>query len=191
MTRQSMFRTLVVCGSSLAFAARAVAAEEGAADAGPTAIFKWINFAIVAGFLVRLCLKYGVPWFRRNQERIGAAISEAAAVKSRADLKLRQAEQRLARIEEEIRAIREEAQRAGAAEADRLRALARSDAEKIGLAAKAEILAAERAAHLELKALAARLAVDGAESLLATELTRERQDALVAGFVKSLEGRLN
>jgi F-type H+-transporting ATPase subunit b len=188
--RRSIFRTLVVCGASLAVGARAMAAEEGAAG-GPTDIFKWINFAIVAGVLVWFCLKRGGPWFRRNRERISAAITEAAAAKGRADQQLRQAEQRLARLEEEIRGIREEAQRAGAAEADRLRALARSDAEKIGLAAKAEIQAAERAARLELKALAAGLAVDRAERLLATQLTRERQDALVAGFVKSLEGSPN
>jgi F0F1-type ATP synthase membrane subunit b/b' len=52
-------------------------------------------------------------------------------------------------------------------EAERIRALAKSDAEKIAVAAKAEIAAAERAARIELRALAAKLAVEGAESLLA------------------------
>jgi len=35
------------------------------------------------------------------------------------------------------------------------------------------------------------LAVDGAESLLAGELTPQVQESLVAAFVKSLEGRPN
>jgi F0F1-type ATP synthase membrane subunit b/b' len=63
--------------------------------------------------------------------------------------------------------------------------------EKIAAAAKAEIEAAERAARLELKALAARLAVDGAESLLAKQLTAQVQASLLSNFVKSLEGMPN
>ena len=62
---------------------------------------------------------------------------------------------------------------------------------KLAIAAKAEIEAAERAARMELKALAANLAVDGAESLLAKQLTPQSQEALIAGFVKSLQGSPN
>ena len=58
-------------------------------------------------------------------------------------------------------------------------------------AAKAEIEATERAARLELKALAANLAVDGAETLLAKQLTPKAQESLISNFVKSLEGRPN
>ena len=187
--RRSILRTLAVCGAALALASRAAAAEEAAS--GSAELFKWINFAILAAALLWISLKGGGPWFRARQAAIGAAIREAGAAKGRADEELRRAEERLARLAEEVRGIREEAERAGASEAERIRALARSDVEKIAAAAKAEILAAERAARLELKALAARLAVDGAESLLATRLTRERQDALVAGFVRSLTGRPN
>ena len=63
--------------------------------------------------------------------------------------------------------------------------------EKIAVAAKAEIEAAERAARLALKALAAKLAVDGAEALLAKQLTTKTQEALISHFVESLEGRPN
>jgi F0F1-type ATP synthase membrane subunit b/b' len=59
------------------------------------------------------------------------------------------------------------------------------------MAAKAEIEAAERAARLELKATAANLAVDEAETLLTKELTPKVQESLVAAFAKSLEGRAN
>ena len=66
-----------------------------------------------------------------------------------------------------------------------------ADKEKIEAAAKAEILAAERAARVELKALAANLAVDGAESLLVKQLTAKAQESLLNDFVESLEGRPN
>jgi len=104
---------------------------------------------------------------------------------------LKDAEQRLARLEQEVSALREEALKEAAAEAERIRALGKSDVEKVGIAAKAEIAAAERGARLELKALAARLAVDGAESLVSKQLTSQTQDALIAGFVKSLQGSPN
>jgi len=87
-----------------------------------------------------------------------------------------------------MRAARE---KEAAEDAARIKEMAKSDAEKISLVAKAEIAAAQRAARMELKALAAKLAVDGAESLLAKQLTAQAQESLVSGFVKSLEGRPN
>jgi len=189
--RKTIFSSLFVCGSSLFLAAATFAAEQAGAKAeGPTEIFKWINFCIVATLLIWAASK-ATPWFRGNAANISSAITKAQAAKAEADRVLKDAEQRLARLEEEVRAIRAEAQKDAAAEAERIRALAKSDVEKVGVAAKAEIEAAERAARLELKALAAKLAVDSAESLVAKQLTPETQDALIAGFVKSLQGSPN
>lgn len=190
--RKTIFSSLIVCGASLFFAAAAFAADESAKTAeGLTEVFKWINFAIVAIALIWVFAKKSGPWFRGNAQAISSAISNAQAAKADADRQLKEAEQRLARLEEEVRALRAHAEKEGAAEAERIRALAKSDVEKVGIAAKAEIEAAERAARLELKALAAKLAVDGAESLVAKRLTPQTQDALIAGFVKSLEGSPN
>jgi F-type H+-transporting ATPase subunit b len=189
--RKSILSSLLVGGSSLFFAAAAFAAEEGGAKAeGPTEIFKWINFAIVGVALIWAGRK-AAPWFRGNAANISSAITKARAAKTEADRVLQDAEQRLARLEEEVSAIRAEAQKDAAAEAERIRALAKSDAEKVEIAAKAEIEATERAARLELKALVAKLAVDSAESLVAKQLTPQTQDALIAGFVKSLQGSPN
>jgi F-type H+-transporting ATPase subunit b len=190
--RRPIVSSLFVCGALLFLAAAARAAEEnGGNSAAPTELFKWINFAIVAAALILVFGKILPPKFRANAENISSAISKATAAKAEAHRKLRDAEQRLARLEDEVRGLREEAQKEAAAEADRIRALAKSDAEKIAIAAKAEIEAAERAARIELKALAAKLAVDGAESLLAKQLTPQTQDALIAGFVKTLQGSPN
>jgi F-type H+-transporting ATPase subunit b len=189
--RKTILSALFVCGASWFFAAAAFAAEEGGKPAeGPTEIFKWINFAIVAAALLWFANKGG-PWFRDNAKNISSAITKAQAAKAEADRQLKDAEQRLARLEEEVRALRIQAEKEGAAEAERIRALAKSDLEKVGVAVKREIEAAERAARLELKALTAALAVDGAESLVAKQLTPQTQDALIAGFVKSLEGSPN
>ena len=191
--RGPIVSTLFVCSALLVFAAGARAAEEGSANsaAGATGIFKWINFAIVAGALIWVFIKVLPPTFRSNADKISSAISKAQATKAEADRKLRDAEQRLAHLEQEVRGLREQAQRDAAAEAERIRALAKSDAEKVAISAQAEIAAAERAARIELKSLAAKLAVDGAEALLAKQLTPQTQDALIAGFVKSLQGSPN
>ena len=190
--RRPIAASLFVCSALLFFAAAARAADEGGgASAAPTELFKWINFAIVAAALIWLFAKVLPPKFRANAENISSTITKAQAAKAEADRKLRDAEQRLARLEEEVRGLREQAQKDAAAEAERIRAMAKSDAEKIAISAKAEIEAAERAARIELKTLAAKLAVDGAESLLAKQLTPQTQDALIADFVKSLQGSPN
>ena len=174
-------------------AASASAAEEGGAAATERAseIFRWINFAIVAGALIWVFAKKLPPLFQRNAERIGSAISKATAEKDEAERRVREAESKLARLEDEIKTLRATAERESAAEAERIRTLAKSEALKVGIAARAEIEAAERAARLELKALAAALAVDGAESQLAKQLTPAAQEKLMDAFVKSLEGRPN
>lgn len=192
--RGPIVSSLFVCGAVLLFSAAAKAAKEGGSNgnaAVPTEIFKWINFAIIAAAIYWFLVVNRRPWFRGNAEKISSAITNATAAKAEADRQLKDAEQRLARLEQEVRGLREEALREAAAEAERIRALARSDAEKVAIVAKAEIEAAERAARIELKALAAKLAVDGAESLLAKQLTPQNQEALVAGFVKSLQGSPN
>lgn len=176
----------------LLFAAINAHAEEGGSVAErANEIFKWINFAIVAGLIAWVFLKLTPPFFRKNAESINSAITKAAAAKTDADRQLREAERKLARLEQEVSQLRATAQREAAAEAERLRAITQSDIQKVGLAGKAEIEASERAARLELKAIAANLAVDGAESLLVKELTPKAQESLVAAFVKSLEGRPN
>lgn len=193
MTRN---RGIIFCTSVfvifLCGALSAHAAEEGAAAAERASeIFKWINFAIVTALIIWVFGKKLPPIFRKNADKISSAITSATAAKAAADAQVREAEMKLARLQQEVADLRAMAEREGGSEAERIRALAKSDAEKISAAARAEIEAAERAARLELKAIAAKLAVDGAESLLAKQLTAETQESLVTAFVKSLEGRPN
>jgi F-type H+-transporting ATPase subunit b len=169
------------------------AAEEGGGSSTEHAseIFKWINFAIVAAVLIWLFAKKLPAWFRGNADKISSAITKATASKEEAERQVREAESKLANLKQEIAALEATAKREAIEEAERIRALAQNEAKKIGVAAQAEIAAAERAARLELKALAASLAVDGAETLLAKQLTPAAQESLVDTFVKSLEGRPN
>ena len=181
-----------VCGALLLCAGVAAGAEEGAKSAEhATEIFKWINFGATIVVVVWVFRTYAVPAFREHATGISSAITKATAVKAEADRLLAEAEAKLARLDQDVDALRVAAEKEAAADAERIREMAKSDAEKISLAAQAEIEAAERAARMELRTLAAKLAVDGAESLLVRQLTAQAQEALVGGFVASLEGRPN
>jgi len=172
----------------------AQAAEEGggAANQGATELFKWINLALLIVAIWAAWLRWKVPQrLRDNAEAISSAITKATTAKAEADRELREAEGKLARLEQEVAQLQVTAQREAVAEAGRLRAITQSDIQKVGLAGKAEIEAAERAARLELKAIAANLAVDGAESQLVKQLTPQAQESLMAAFMKDLEGRPN
>jgi F-type H+-transporting ATPase subunit b len=177
----------------LLFAAARCAAQEGGAgtNQGATALFKWINFAIVVGLLGWVFLKVTPPIFRKNADTISAAINAAGGAKAEAERLFHEAEQKLGQLEKETAELRAAAQRETAAEAERIRNVTRSDVEKVSMAAKAEIEAAERAAKVELRVLAANLAVKGAESLLVKRLTPATQEGLLASFVNGLDGRPN
>jgi F-type H+-transporting ATPase subunit b len=190
--RRVLFAVSVLPVLLLAAVSAHAAEESGhAAAERATEIFKWINFAIVAGLIVWVFGKKLPPVFGKKAEAISSAIMTATSAKAAADTQLREAETRLANIQKEIAELRAFAERESAAEVQRLRAATESDTQKIAAAAKAEIEAAERAARLELKALAANLAVDGAETLLARQLTPKAQESLISSFLKSLEGRPN
>ena len=178
---------------SLLVSASLQAAEGGgnATSERATEIFKWINFAILVVVIVWIWNREATPRLRRARDRVGSAIADAGAAKAAAEVQLRDAETRLANLQKEVAELRAFAERESAAKVERLRAATLSDIQKIVAAAKAEIEAAERAARLELKALAANLAVDGAESLLSKQLTPKAQESLISNFVKSLEGRPN
>jgi F-type H+-transporting ATPase subunit b len=169
------------------------AAEEGgnAATERASEIFKWINFAIVAGVIGWVFGKKLPSVFRARAEAVSSAITNATSAKAAADAQLLDAETRLANLQKEVTELRALADKEAAAEVERLRAATQSDAQKIAVAARVEIEAAERAARLELKALAANLAVDGAETLLTKQLTPKAQESLISNFVQSLEGRPN
>jgi F-type H+-transporting ATPase subunit b len=167
----------------------ALAAEEGGDPVHSTTglIYRWINSGIVVGALVWLIRK-GRGWFRGRAEAIASSINLAAKTKAEAEQQLRDAEDRLAHLEQEAAALRAAAQREAAAETERIRATAREESAKIERAADAEIEAARRAAHNALKALAARLSVERAEAQIRRQMTAETQAAVFRRFVEELAG---
>jgi len=192
LARSFHYSLLVLAGVSLC-AAAVCGAEEGgsAAEQSTGMIFKWIHFVILAGLAYWVFGKVLPPLFRGKADQISAAINKATAAKADAEQRLQAAVTKMGSLEREVSEFRAQAQRDAAAELERLRGVTQLDVEKVRAAAKAEIEAAERAARVELKELAARLAVDGAESLVAKQMTPAVQEAMINSFVQSLQGRPN
>jgi F-type H+-transporting ATPase subunit b len=168
-------------------------AQEGSSspvDSTTGLVFRWINFAIVAALLVYAARK-AAPHFRANRELIGQKIAEGTRAREAAEQRRREVEEKMKGLGAEIERIRADAKRDGDAEAIRLRASSKEDAQKIERAAQAEIAAAERAARMELRILAARMAVERAESLLRDELTPSAETVLFRGFVEDLNRSAN
>jgi F-type H+-transporting ATPase subunit b len=192
-----MMRHLRFLGSLVTFmlvAALPVLAQDGEAspvDSPAGWIFRWLNFAIVFGAIGYLAWKKGGPYFRAQAEEISRKIAEGARAREAAERQRQEVQAKFANIESEIATIRAESKRDADAEAQRLRSLAREEAQKIERAAQAEIVAAERAARMELKSLAARMAVERAEALLRKELTPKSEAALFQSFVQELERSVN
>ena len=169
-------------------------AQEGEAspeDSTMGWVFRWLNFAIVFGVVLYFAVKKGGPYFRRTADEISRKIEEGARAREAAESRRHEIEAKLANLDKEIEQMRAEAKRAGQADAHRLRAMSRQEADKIELAAQAEIAAADRAARLELKAVAAKMAVERAESLLQKEVTPETEAGLFETFVAELGRNVN
>jgi F-type H+-transporting ATPase subunit b len=191
---KSAVRALCFLIIFLALATVPVFAQEGEASPADSTtgwVFRWLNFALVFGAIAYGVVKYAAPAFRGQAEEISRKIAEGARAREAAERQRAEILTKLAGLEREIERLRVDAKRDAEAEAQRLRDLGRAEAEKIELAARAEIGAATRAGRMELKALGARFAVERAEVLLRQELAPKSEAALVRTFIAELERSVN
>jgi F-type H+-transporting ATPase subunit b len=116
-------------------------------------------------------------------------LAEAQRARQEAEAKLSEMEMRMNRLNEEIEAIKLEAEIDARAEHDRLVAAAERDAAKIVERARQEIDGMTRAAHLELKSYVAELSVKMAEEKIRSEITGTDQSRLFSDFIGDLGGK--
>jgi F-type H+-transporting ATPase subunit b len=186
-------RFLVFASSALLvffFMALPAFAEEGAkpdpAESPTGLIFRWLNFLIVFGAIAYLIAKHGGAFFRGNAKEIAASIVEATATKAEADRELHEVETKIARIDQDVTQMREEARRNWAAESERLRASGVAEIEKINQAARAELTASERAAQQQVREIAASMAVDRAAALVSSMMNAEVRARMFQSFLSEL-----
>jgi F0F1-type ATP synthase membrane subunit b/b' len=161
------------------------AAQPKLEDSPTGQVFRWINFALVVVILLYLFRK-APAYFRGHAQEISEKIAEGARAREAAEKRRAEAQAKLATIDAEVVKMREEARKAAALEAARIKTMARSEAEMIERAAEAEIAATEHAARLELRTLAARKAVERAAALLRQELQPKVESTRFFEFVATM-----
>lgn len=143
-----------------------------------------INFAVIAAVFIWAGRKYLPGLLSARTAAIQKAMQEAQKASAEARQKLAEIEARLQKLDVEIGAMRDAAEKEGAAEEARIQATAEEDARKIVIAAEQEISAAAKAARRQLTAHAADLAVALAQKQIHIDAATDQ--ALVRNFAGEL-----
>ena len=142
------------------------------------------NFVVIAALIVWAGRKFLPGIFRDRTAAIQKAMEEAQAASEEARHRLADIESRLMKLDLEIAAMRDAAEKEGAAEEARVRAAAEEDKLKIVASAEQEIAAAAKAARRQLTAYAADLAVGLARKQIHVDAGTDQ--ALVRNFSQEL-----
>ena len=143
-----------------------------------------INFAIIAMIIFWAGRKSLPEFFRNRTATIQKAMQEAQKASEEARRRLADIESRLSRLDADIAAMRDAAEKEAAAEESRIQSAAVEDAMKIVAAAEQEIAAAVKAARRQLTAHAADLAIGLAQKQIRVDTATDQ--ALVRNFVTQL-----
>ena len=159
------------------------------AEHGPSRIWIWANFFLLAGGLGYLAVKQGGPFFKQRGEEIRKGIEDAARIKADAEARAAAIETRMANLGADIEELRYRGTHEIAAESERISRETEQSLAKIKVQAGQEIEAAAKSARQELKVYAADLALELAEKKIRTELTPEADAGLAGTFVENLRRR--
>ena len=171
----------------LAQAWAAAAAEAGEHAASVTQlVFPLINFLIFLYLLKRYLLPFARDYLRSRREEIATAVREADEAKQRAIALLRDYQNRLARLSEETRVIREALRAEG--EREKAKLLAEAEIVVTRIQTDADFLAQQevKSARQGLRRQIARAAQAAAEKLVRNNLTAADQKRMVSEFLSEV-----
>jgi F-type H+-transporting ATPase subunit b len=181
--------SLLVAAGLLLLAQPALAAEGGDGWGVLLTIGRFFNLALVIGVLVWVARKPLAQFYASRTATIREQLEEAQKARVEAETKLAEVESRMSQLDDELRAIKEAAERDGHQEYERLVAAAERDADKVLERARQEIEGMTRAAQIELKAHAAELAVRLAEEKIRHDINDEDRSRLFDRFITRLGGQ--
>ena len=150
-------------------------------------LFGIINFAILVGLFVYIYNRNGKKYFADRRADIETSMKDAEEMMKRAEAKYQEYEQKLSRLDDEVKALLAEGKKEG--EADRENILKQTDefVEKISKQAK---LISEQEVNLAKKALreeTAELSVELATKILKKVMEQKDHDKLIEDYSRKLE----
>ncbi len=147
---------------------------------------KWVNFAILAAGLGYAAIKIGGPALKGQQQGILDQLGAAAKRAEAAAAEAAEIDRKVSNLGAEVELVRQKAAGEMEAEAKRIEAETAQMLEKVRASAEQEIVSAEKHARQQIKAAASALALELALKKLKSQVTPERQRALVAQFTTRL-----
>jgi len=167
---------------------QAPGAEEGAAheEALLDEIFHVANFLLIVGGVWYLGKKFAVPLFRQRAHGIQEDMERSTRAMAESSRRLAGIEEKLQRLDDDVRDLRQAALREADAEQARMEELAQTEAGKIAQAAELEIATAAKAARRELQRYSAELAVGLAEKRIRESISPDAEQRILRSFVNDL-----
>ena len=163
---------------------RAFGAKLGMNPEQSATAFEVFNFVILAALLGWLLVRMLPKTFRDRNTAIQKHLVDARTATEEASARLGNVEARLAKLDEQIAAMRTQAEKDSALDEQRIKAAAEDEKQKILAAAEQEIAAATMQAHRQLQKYAAELAIDHASRKLVISAETDRQ--LIQNFAARL-----
>jgi F-type H+-transporting ATPase subunit b len=149
-------------------------------------VFTLANFAVLAALVGWFLVKTLPKVFRNRSTLIQKALVDARTATEEAGARLSSVEERLSKLDEQIAAMRAQADKDSAQDEQRIKASVEEDKQKILAAAEQEIAAATALAQRQIQQYAAELAIDQAARKLV--VTAETDRLLVQNFARRLMG---
>jgi len=153
-------------------------------------LWKFVNLFVFAGALIYILtrkVKLGEA-FKTRRETIKQELARAEKERDAAIAKLKEVEERLARLDSEVAAIQEQSRREAAEERERIAKSTEVEITKLGEQAQREIESAGKAAKHELRRYAAQTSVQLAEEIIRREMKPEDDARLIQQNVQELGG---
>jgi F-type H+-transporting ATPase subunit b len=165
-------------------AVKALGAKFGLDAEQAATAFSVVNFAVLALAVVWFLFKSLPKTFRNRNTALEKHLVEARAASAEASNRLGSVEARLSKLDEQIAAMRAQAEKDAQLEEQRLKASVEEEKQKILEAAEQEISAATSQARRQIQQYAADLAIDQAAKKLVVSAETDR--ILVQEFARRL-----
>lgn len=150
--------------------------------------WKFLNLFLFVGVLVYFLRKPLSQSLVARREAIRRDLMRAQEERNAAQAKLKEVEARLARLNDEIEAVRAHAQREAAAERERIERATEEEMRKLREQAQREIESAGKLARQELRRQAAEESVRLAEEMIRRDMRPEDDARLIGEYVEELGG---
>jgi F-type H+-transporting ATPase subunit b len=167
-------------------AVRALGAKLGMSPEQAATAFTVANFVILILLVGWFLLKTLPKTFRDRNTAIQKHLVDARTATEEASVRLNSVEARLSKLDEQIAAMRAQAEKDAAADEQRIKASVEEEKQKILTAAEQEIASATANAHRQIQQYAAELAIGQAAKKLVVSAETDR--LLVQQFARRLAG---